>query len=885
MAEEIINIATLTIDKTEANKGIVETKQAIFDLQKANSELRKDISKNGDITGEQTKKFVENEQQLKKLNAEYKLQSAALNDLTLAELKENKALTEAAKSRGQAIDQNKELKTVRDQLNTTTKEGAAALELINKKIDANDAYLRSNSSALEKQKDNVGNYGMVTENLSRILSEQGGIFATVRTKVEGFKSTVSGSIDTVKSVHASVVGATQGIIGFGNASKAAAVQASTLAAGETVAATATEGLAVAEGTATVASTGLASVLGVLLFPITAIIAAGLILYSVFKDFAPVVNPIKDAFAALGAVFVVLKTAILDLVTGTRSLGDIFSTLSGDIADATVETYKLEGAQRALTKAMDIQELASARTATKVKELILQSKDLSKTVAERTALINKAQALEENEFQNRFKNYKTEKELLIRKLSVGKTVSEEEKQRLREGDYEFLKSIAKKRKLDTELVEAYKKNQLSREQLLQEDNQIQEKAQNYKNKIIEKDQAKQEKAAEAAAKRSEDNAKKEQDRRVKSLAESKLLFESEIHDAEEKLKFYESYYAKLNELEGGSNKVKNARELSSTLLNIAKETIDAELEQQTKKIEADKTLNAQQQADLLANAEFLKAEQTKRIDESILNEVDKAAALAEIQKAYLESVVVINQEFADGEKARAEEAKALAALDFEMKLLVLEDQGLRESDLKRAILTAQYEEEARLRDEALKNEEITQAEATAKKLIADKKYSQATKVIDKELAATKKAAVFGIAQDAIAAAQNVFGESKALAVAAALINTYQGITAELSTKAVTPYEIGLKVANVAIVAANGFAAVRNIMKTDKGSSSGSSSSSRGGSGGTSSPAAIYENPAKTQTVATVNAPPVSDIQPTQQPVLILETLSEAQKNQIVKIKSN
>jgi len=32
--EEIINIATLTIDKTEANKSIVETKQAIFDLQK-----------------------------------------------------------------------------------------------------------------------------------------------------------------------------------------------------------------------------------------------------------------------------------------------------------------------------------------------------------------------------------------------------------------------------------------------------------------------------------------------------------------------------------------------------------------------------------------------------------------------------------------------------------------------------------------------------------------------------------------------------------------------------------------------------------------------------------------------------------------------------------
>jgi hypothetical protein len=52
--------------------------------------------------------------------------------------------------------------------------------------------------------------------------------------------------------------------------------------------------------------------------------------------------------------------------------------------------------------------------------------------------------------------------------------------------------------------------------------------------------------------------------------------------------------------------------------------------------------------------------------------------------------------------------------------------------------------------------------------------------------------------------------KAMAIAAATINTYQGITAELATKTVTPFEIGLKIANVALIAATGLKAVKDII---------------------------------------------------------------------------
>jgi len=69
-----------------------------------------------------------------------------------------------------------------------------------------------------------------------------------------------------------------------------------------------------------------------------------------------------------------------------------------------------------------------------------------------------------------------------------------------------------------------------------------------------------------------------------------------------------------------------------------------------------------------------------------------------------------------------------------------------------------------------------------------------------------------------------GLGKMAASAQALINTYQGITAELATKTATPFEFGLKLANIASTAAIGFKAVKDINKTK----------TPGGGGGGASP---------------------------------------------------
>jgi hypothetical protein len=86
--------------------------------------------------------------------------------------------------------------------------------------------------------------------------------------------------------------------------------------------------------------------------------------------------------------------------------------------------------------------------------------------------------------------------------------------------------------------------------------------------------------------------------------------------------------------------------------------------------------------------------------------------------------------------------------------------------------------------------------------------------------------------------NVLGQNskagKAFAVAQALINTYQGVTAELATKTATPFEFGLKVANIATTVAIGLKSVRDILKTNP-SASGGGAASAGGGGGASAPA--------------------------------------------------
>ena len=364
------------------------------------------------------------------------------------------------------------------------------------------------------------------------------------------------------------------------------------------------------------------------------------------------------------------------------------------------------------------------------------------------------------------------------------------------------------------------------------------------------------------------------------------FEMEKHTIEEQLSFYEKYYDSLNKLQGGTDKAKNAKELSSKLLVIAEDQINSELDLQKKANSEKKNITQQQMNDEVANAQLLKKIETDRVNNSIISEVDKAKAIEEINKGYLAEVEAIKVEYDNGEKARTAEQATLLQASYDMRALIIADNGQSELEQRQQFLDLDHEQTLAALDAEFEAHKKTAAEVAAIKGIEEKKYASATKKIDKEVAATKRTAVIGAAQDAIKAAQDVFGESKSLAVAAALINTYQGITAVWAAKPSlpAPYDTISRVASTAVVAASGFASVRNILSTNKGSSSGSNPSAGGGS---ASPSASkdFVSPAQTATIARIEPSPNQASQNTMQQVLVVETLDEVKKSQIIKLKSN
>ena len=103
--------------------------------------------------------------------------------------------------------------------------------------------------------------------------------------------------------------------------------------------------------------------------------------------------------------------------------------------------------------------------------------------------------------------------------------------------------------------------------------------------------------------------------------------------------------------------------------------------------------------------------------------------------------------------------------------------------------------------------------------------------ENDLAKASKDQQINMAGQTFGAIANLLGQNsaagKAAAVSASLINTYQGINAELATKTVTPFEIGLKIANIATVAAIGFKSVKDILATPTPGGGGG-----GGTGGAS-----------------------------------------------------
>jgi len=204
--------------------------------------------------------------------------------------------------------------------------------------------------------------------------------------------------------------------------------------------------------------------------------------------------------------------------------------------------------------------------------------------------------------------------------------------------------------------------------------------------------------------------------------------------------------------------------------------------------------------------------------------DKAAAdKLEREKAEEDRQAAIDAKQKELEQIKKDEE----AITYEQKVLLAQERALAELDA----LNATEEQKA-----------ATILYWNGKVLDAQKKDAKEREKIEK----IEKDAKLNMAKATFTGIANLLGENskagKAAAAAASLINTFQGITAELATKTATPFEFGIKLANIATTAAIGFKSVKDILATNPDSASGGGAAASPVSSGGSAPPAPPAPPA-------------------------------------------
>lgn len=210
---------------------------------------------------------------------------------------------------------------------------------------------------------------------------------------------------------------------------------------------------------------------------------------------------------------------------------------------------------------------------------------------------------------------------------------------------------------------------------------------------------------------------------------------------------------------------------------------------------------------------LDAQETKRLNDKHKQEADAARSAAE--KASAEAA-------ARRQKERERIAQEQEAIRENQAAIVKAEREMR-AESKQAEIEEFKEFEAQLREQEEAAAEAKRAREKADEDAADaafEKYKQQQKEAADlaKLRAEQETQAYRDIGSALGALSDIIGKEtaagKALAIAQAVINTWLGVTQVLAAKSVLPEPIATisKIANVVAIAAAGFSAVKNIVKT-------------------------------------------------------------------------
>jgi hypothetical protein len=541
-----------------------------------------------------------------------------------------------------------------------------------------------------------------------------------------------------------------------------------------------------------------------------IVGIGL-LVSWLSKIDPVVDKTQQVFAAFGAAIDVVKTTILKFVDGIKSVGDLmsklgtiianpidsFKQLAGSMAVAALEAAKLKEAQQDLADAMQVQEVLTAKANQQVRELILQSKNRSLSEKERQALLAQAAKLDQEDFERKSKLAEEDLRINTAAIATKAQLNKQEIANLKAKGVEYAIELLNQGKIMQDDVDAYKKAQLAKIEILDETTTRQEKIQNQSDALEEKRQAK----AEAYRKKLEEDEKKRAE-----LAKQKQ--EAILKAMQEELDLQDAI----------SGKDKNESELAKRY-ELQLEMLNEQLAQKLISQVKYETELVKIQDEFESGVE----ERNKRIADEAQAQLD--AELENFKKVQDEKIRIAN-EANDLLTARREEDRLRIATDYENELEIRRLNG---------------ENTLSLQIEQLDRQQAVEI-AAAEKIGADRnkiyqKYELAKAAIAKEV----QRAQLGSLADGLGQISELLGKNtaagKAAGIAQATINTYLGVSQVLAAPPSGPEPLNTitKAIAIATTIGTGIANVANIVKVPTKFESGGKAATAGGnrhsSGGT------------------------------------------------------
>lgn len=752
MAEKI-KLLELDIDVNQLVKNTTDARTSVEKLKEELKLLKKEPA--------------ENAKEISILNAQLKNASTQLreNELVLAKYTDTQNVN------------NLTIKEARNQLAAISVLWSNEAKLNGENTEAAKKYaeaklllterIKSEEAATGDNRRNVGNYTQSILEAGKSMGIFGGTFGNIIGSLQGMQ----GSLVAVRGGLTAASGGATGFAGAMNVVKVA-----------------------------IASTGI----GLL------VIAIGLLVAWLSK-IDPVVDKTQQVFAAFGAAIDVVKTTILKFVDGIKSVGDLmsklgtiianpidsFKQLAGSMAVAALEAAKLKEQQQELADAMQVQEVITAKANQQVRELILQSKNRSLSEKERQALLAEAARIDQQDFERKSKLVEEDLRINTAAISAKAQLNKQEISALKQKGVEYAIELLNQGKITQEDVDAYKKAQLAKIEILDETTTRQEKIQNQSDALEEKRQAK----AEAYRKKLEEEEKKRAE-----LAKQKQ--EAILKAMQEELDLQDAI----------SGKDKNESELAKRYqlqIDLLNEQLAQKLISETK-----------YQTDLIKiQDEFEKGveERNLRISEDAQKHFD--AELENFKKVQQDKIDAAN-EANDLLTARREEDRLRIATDYENELEIRRLNGEN-------TLTLQIEQ--------LDRQQAVEI-AAAEKIGADRnkiyqKYELAKAAIAKEV----QRAQLGSLADGLGQISELLGKNtaagKAAGIAQATINTYLGVSQVLAAPPSGPEPLNTitKAIAIATTIGTGIANVANIVKVPTKFESGGKAATAGGnrhsSGGT------------------------------------------------------